>query len=66
MESKELFQLLEAAGFERRTGKGSHTIYTHPRYRLNVSIPSQKPLKPAYVKLATQAVEAVLENGEER
>ena len=58
--SREMMSLLEAYGFVRTGGKGSHTCYVHrelPGVRLTIP----RTLKVAYVKQALQAVYRVRE-----
>ena len=57
---RELMSLLEAYGFVRRGGKGSHTCYVHPQLP-GVRLTMPRTLKVAYVKQALQAVYRVME-----
>jgi predicted RNA binding protein YcfA (HicA-like mRNA interferase family) len=53
---EELEQVLLRLGFEKRAGKGSHTVYKWGEYRLTV--PYNKPfLKPIYIKLALEIID---------
>lgn len=53
---EELEQLLLWLGFEKRAGKGSHTVYKRDEYRL--TLPYKKPfLKPIYIKLALEIID---------
>lgn len=59
---REIHKLLEAAGFERRMGKGDHWVYTHPRRRYPLTIDPRNPLLPAYVSKAIHAIEEVIDD----
>ena len=64
----EMHALLSEAGFERRSGKGDHWVYTHPKRRFPLTIDPRKPhLLPVYVSRAISAIEEVLddESGDE-
>ena len=53
---EELEQILLWFGFEKREGKGSHTVYKRGEYRMTV--PYKKPfLKPIYIKLALEILD---------
>jgi predicted RNA binding protein YcfA (HicA-like mRNA interferase family) len=53
---EELEKLLLWLGFEKRAGKGSHTVYKMDEYRLTV--PYKKPfLKSVYIKLALEIID---------
>ena len=57
---KELISLLEAFGFVRRGGKGSHTCYKHPGLPdVKLTIPAG--LKVTYVKQVLEAIYRVRE-----
>ena len=54
--SEDLDRLLQAYGFARRSGKGSHHFYWRGEHRL--VIPYRRPhLLPMYVKLALEAID---------
>jgi len=57
---EELDQLLVAAGFERRAGRGDHWVYRHPKAGRSLVIDPRTPLLPAYVSKAIRAIEEVL------
>lgn len=57
----ELAAILLDWGFEMHPGKGSHRVFRHPQLAERVSIPQQRPLKPAYVRLALAAIDRVKE-----
>jgi predicted RNA binding protein YcfA (HicA-like mRNA interferase family) len=61
----ELAWILEATGFESRSGKGSHVLYKHPVFKKSITLPSQNPLKKAYVVQARKLIEEVLEQTED-
>ena len=53
---EELEGVLLRLGFEKRQGRGSHTIYKFGEYRLTV--PYKKPfLKTIYIKLALEIID---------
>jgi predicted RNA binding protein YcfA (HicA-like mRNA interferase family) len=54
-------RLLGEAGFQRRSGKGDHWVYTHPKRQFPLTIDPRKPLLPVYVTKAMQAIEEVLD-----
>jgi len=57
---KELISLLEAHGFVRQGGKGSHTCYKHPGLPdVKLTIPAG--LKVTYVKQVLEAIYRVRE-----
>ena len=59
---QDLHQILGAAGFTRRFGKGDHWVYRHPdRPGERLVIDPRTPLLPAYVSKAIRAIEEVLE-----
>lgn len=60
-----LDELLKAAGFVRRQGKGDHWVYTHARRRFPLTVDPRNPLLPAYVSKAIRAIEEVLTDDEE-
>lgn len=55
----ELDSLLLQVGFERRSGKGDHWVYSHPLRVENLSINPHNPLLPVYVTNAIKAIEEV-------
>jgi predicted RNA binding protein YcfA (HicA-like mRNA interferase family) len=61
-----LHELLTAAGFTRRYGKGDHWIYSHPQRRYPLTIDPRNPLLPAYVSKAVRAMEEVLDEASEQ
>lgn len=52
---------LEEAGFNLEATSASHWVYRHPRLARNLSIPYRRPLKPAYVRIALDAIAEVTE-----
>jgi len=56
---EELRSALEDAGFTLEATTASHWIYRHPDLARNLSIPYRRPLKPAYVRMAIDAIEEV-------
>jgi len=57
---KDLISLVEAYGFVRRGGKGSHTCYKHPGLpEVKLTIPTA--LKVAYVKQVLETIYRVRE-----
>ena len=41
----------------RNVNHGSHVIFFHPGYRENISIPSNRHIKPIYVEKLTSFIE---------
>jgi predicted RNA binding protein YcfA (HicA-like mRNA interferase family) len=62
---EELETVLLDWGFELRGGTGSHRVFRHPKLRERVSVPYRRPLKPAYVRLALDAIDRVRRFGDE-
>ena len=60
---RELKAMLQSAGFRYRPAKGSHTVFTHPRYRGIVTIAGNDGSDaPAYMERQTvRAIAAVQE-----
>lgn len=58
---QKLHRLLVRAGFERRSGKGDHWVYSHPRLPSRLTIDPANPLLPVYVSNAVKAIEKVIE-----
>lgn len=58
---RELRSRLEKAGFERRSGKGSHTVWTHPRFpgRVVISGKDGEDAKPYQERDVEDALEAL-------
>ena len=58
---EEIDSLLKNAGFQKRKGKGSHMIYSHPDLndiRDYITIPYKKPhIKKIYIKRALEILE---------
>ena len=52
--------LLTEAGFQRRSGKGDHWVYTHAKRRFPLTIDPRNPLLPTYVSKVIKAIEEVL------
>jgi len=61
---EELDRLLRRAGLARRSGRGDHWVYDHPRLARVLVIDPRTPLLPAYVSAAIRALEAVLEDND--
>lgn len=60
--SNELISILEALGFEYRGGKGSHSVYKHPKLpAAKLTVPLQRPLKAIYIKQALNLIEQLEE-----
>jgi len=57
---EEAHALLSEAGFDRRSGKGDHWVYTHPKRRFPLTIDPRNPLLPTYVSKVIKAIEEVL------
>ena len=55
----ELRTVLSDWGFELVSIHGSHYIYRHSALAEKVSVPYRRPLKPAYVRLALDAIDEV-------
>jgi predicted RNA binding protein YcfA (HicA-like mRNA interferase family) len=58
---RELINILEMLGFEERGGKGSHTVYKHPKLPHPLTVPDQNPLKVGYVVQARKIIAELLE-----
>lgn len=63
---RELKKMLLQAGFEleKKRGKGSHTIWKHPKYRGSITISGKdsKDAQPYQEKDVKQAIKQVKEN----
>jgi predicted RNA binding protein YcfA (HicA-like mRNA interferase family) len=60
-----MHRLLARTGFERRSGKGDHWVYTHPRRAFPLTIDPRNPLLPVYVTNAIRAIEEALGGDDE-
>ena len=58
---EELHQVLLAAGFERRFGRGDHWVYSHPKRLRGLVVDPRTPLLIGYVVMALRAIEEVME-----
>jgi predicted RNA binding protein YcfA (HicA-like mRNA interferase family) len=59
---RELISILEMLGFEERGGKGSHTVYKHPKLpHTLITVPDQNPLKVSYIVQARKILSELLE-----
>ena len=62
----ELKAILLQAGFELARQSGSHMTFSHPRLDQLVTVPFHRPVKLTYIKLAHEAVEEVLRDGDRK
>jgi predicted RNA binding protein YcfA (HicA-like mRNA interferase family) len=55
---RELKQMLQKAGFEKRPGKGSHTNWVHPLYSGKITVAGKDgaDAKPYLEKVVIQAI----------
>lgn len=62
---RDLKRMLREAGFAERPGRGSHTVWSHPNLKENVTVAGHDgdDAKPYLVKQVKQAIRAAEKKG---
>lgn len=58
----DLLSLADPHGIEVRTTGGSHYVFSHKLCPENLSVPANRPIKPAYIKQFTKMIGVIQED----